>query len=72
MRIFIAKQIWDDGYSGYTEYLLGTFKSKELAEKAVQKSKAKMARDQRINGRYKREILEAYSWNIEERDLIGE
>lgn len=68
MKIYIAKKIFDDDYSGYTEYLLGTFKSKELAEKAAQESKAKMARDQRINGRYKREILEAYSWNIEERD----
>lgn len=72
MKIFIAKKIFDDNYSGYTEYLLGIFKSKELAQKAVRESKAKMARDQRINGKYNREILEAYSWNIEESDLIGE
>lgn len=72
MKIYIAKQIFNDDYGYYSEYLLGTFNSKELAEKAVEKSKSKFNRDQRINGRYTKEILEAYSWVIEENELIGE
>lgn len=71
MKIYIAKKIFDDDVS-YSEYLLGTFNSKELAEKAVEKSKSKFNREQRINGRYKKEILAAYSWVIEQDELIGE
>lgn len=73
MKIYIAKKIFnDDDYGRYSEYLLGIFKSKELAEKAVEESKSKFNRDQRINGRYTKEMREAYSWVIKEQELIGE
>ena len=71
MKIYIAKKIFSNDVS-YSEYPLGTFNSKELAEKAVEKSKSKFSREQRINGRYKKEILESYSWIIKEDELIGE